>query len=193
MRKLRKDKLEDIGNITLCGVQRRNKNDHNLLDKVFPDRVNRFCIAARFLAFPNISVYFKCMDRLSFKVLCEMCFYQFFINKFQLKRLISSFKHVCFLEMQACKLSVPKVPDFSKALENTKIQELSLFESGSVYASDWANNFNQFENLIKGFSTSPDLRISLKQLDIENCCLKSDETLSILKENRFDQILIILD
>ncbi|CAI2386127.1 unnamed protein product [Moneuplotes crassus] len=98
--------------------------------------------------------------RLSSKVAQRVSLHRFCIGFPQLKRLVGAYKHVRSLGFMFCRLSIPSVPDFSKALINCQIQELNLGGSGDSSLSDWDSNFDQFKNLVQGLASSPDLKLN---------------------------------
>ncbi|CAI2360859.1 unnamed protein product [Moneuplotes crassus] len=78
----------------------------------------------------NRANYLNSLTRLSSKVIQRVTLESFNIGLPQLKRLVAAYKHVRVMGLIQCTLSIPSVPDFSKALTNCQIQELNLEGSG---------------------------------------------------------------
>ncbi|CAI2370156.1 unnamed protein product [Moneuplotes crassus] len=132
----------------------------------------------------SISPYLNELVGISFKVLKEMKFQDFLVKSSQLKRLITSFKHVNALKFYSCKLTIHNIPDFSKSLENTKIRELS-FAGSSFLDSTCAlalnkplstprSNLSLFLTLLKGLGSSPCLNLSLQTLNLQSCLTRAE-------------------
>ncbi|CAI2386631.1 unnamed protein product [Moneuplotes crassus] len=85
-------------------------------------------------------------------------------NERQLKRSLAAFRHIETIEFNSCTFLVPRVPDLSLALKASKVKELKFCYSVVSSSDDEFTNPGELENLIKGFTTSPDLMQSLQQL-----------------------------
>ncbi|CAI2371617.1 unnamed protein product [Moneuplotes crassus] len=139
----------------------------------------------------NRSNYLKPLLNLSFKVVQQVTFYNFCIAFSQLKRLVAAYKHVRDFTLYHCSLSIPRVPNFSKALTNCKIQQLNLNGSKGLYKSYRENNLYEFKNLIQGLASSPDLRSSLKDVYIFDTEVKKYEAEQIFEANNLGGVTII--
>ncbi|CAI2372150.1 unnamed protein product [Moneuplotes crassus] len=137
------------------------------------------------------SNYLNSLTRLSSKVVQQVHFSDFSIGLPQLKRLVAAFRHVRALGLRYCRLSIPSVADLSKALKNCQIQEIYLLESGNSDRSDWENNLEEFENLVQGLASSPDLRLSLEQVNVYNCGVTQNKAEHIFEENQLGGVNII--
>ncbi|CAI2371934.1 unnamed protein product [Moneuplotes crassus] len=134
--------------------------------------------------------YLNSLTRLSSKVVQQVDFEDFSIGLPQLKRLMAAFKHVRALRLQYCRLSIPSVPDFSKALKNFQIKRIYLNGSGASDRSDWENNFDEFENLVQGLASSPDLRLSLKGVSVSDCGVTQNGVEQVFEENQLGEVNI---
>ncbi|CAI2377770.1 unnamed protein product [Moneuplotes crassus] len=136
--------------------------------------------------------YLDPIIRLNFRVLNKMCLECFCINFRNLKKFITSFRHVETLCILLCKLSIPEIPDFAKALNNTSIQKFKLCWSGLPNASNWVEDPQELTNLIQGLSTSPDLKLSLQEVDLRRCLPNETMARSLLEENGFGSAKVII-
>ncbi|CAI2369246.1 unnamed protein product [Moneuplotes crassus] len=184
-------KIFNIYNIYLFAIKHENKDILKFLDSSFPSKVNFLLIPLHYQMETNIGFYFNSLMRLGPRIIKHVIFFYFKLNLPQLKRLMASYKHVKCLGLQNCKLSIPTVPDFSKALKNCQIQDLNLSETGGPFKSDWKNNLKEFKNLVQGLASSPDLRLNLTTVRIESCRIKNEEAQEIFAENQLDKIKII--
>ncbi|CAI2372009.1 unnamed protein product [Moneuplotes crassus] len=184
-------KFFNINSIWFDDVDSKNKRFVDFLETSFPDKTNELCFRSDDGLDLNSSNYLNTLIRLSSKVTQKVEFIGFYIGLPQLKRLVAAYKHVRVLKLFYCSLSIPNTPDFSKALINCQIQELSLEGSGCSYKSDWGNNFDEFENLALGLASSPDLSLSLKKVYIYDCGVTQNEAEQIFEENQFKNVEII--
>ncbi|CAI2371869.1 unnamed protein product [Moneuplotes crassus] len=136
--------------------------------------------------------YLNSLTTLTSKVVHEVSFSDFSIGLPQLKRLVAAFRHVRALRLTYCRLSIPSVPDLSKALKICRIQEINLEGSGDSDRSDWENNFDEFENLVQGLASSPDLRLSLEEVDVSLCGVTQNKVEQVFEENQLGEVNIIV-
>ncbi|CAI2372017.1 unnamed protein product [Moneuplotes crassus] len=184
-------KFFDINQIWFHYFDSKNRHFVDFLESSFPNKTNYLCFKSRAKMDLNRSNYLSPLLRLSSKVTKEVSFYRFCIGFNQLKRLVAAYRHARVLVLWDCSLSIPSVPDFSKALTNCQIQDLDLIGSGSSNRSDWENSFGQFKNLIQGLASSPNLRSSLKKVDILRCGITQSAAKQIFEENQLGQVKII--
>ncbi|CAI2371769.1 unnamed protein product [Moneuplotes crassus] len=184
-------KFFDINFLAFDHVDSKNRYLANFLESLFPNKTNWLYFKCRNKINLKRSNYLNSLTRLSSKVAQIVTFQRFRIGLPQLKRLVVAYKHVRVLRLFDCRLSIPIVPDLSKALTNCQIQELDLEGSGRSGNSDWENNFNQFNNLVQGLASSQDLRLSLKEVDMEYCGVDQDEAEQIFEENQLGKVKII--
>ncbi|CAI2372003.1 unnamed protein product [Moneuplotes crassus] len=184
-------KFFDINHIRFVGFDSKNKVFADLLESLFPNKTNELCFYPQNVMNLNRSNYLNSLLRLSSKVVQQVIFGNFGIGLPQLKRLVAAYKHVRELILMDCKLSIPSVPDLSKALINCQIQKLYLGGCGSSNFSDWENNLNQFKNLVQGLASSPNLKSSLKEVNIFDCRVNQDKAEQIFDENQFGHVKII--
>ncbi|CAI2371814.1 unnamed protein product [Moneuplotes crassus] len=135
--------------------------------------------------------YLNSLTTLSSKVVREINFSQFSIGLPQLKRLVAAFRHVRTLWLTHCRLSIPSVPDLSKALKNCQIQVIDLEGSGDSDCSDWENNFDEFENLVQGLASSSDLRLSLEEVYVYGCEVTRYKVGQVFEENQLGGVNVI--
>ncbi|CAI2372007.1 unnamed protein product [Moneuplotes crassus] len=184
-------KFFDINQLTFDGVESKNMSFVEFLEFSFPDKTNQLYFGSCLQIDLNRSNYFKPLVSISTKVIQRVFFAFFRIGLPQLKRLLAAYKHVRVFGLQYCKLSIPNVPDLSKALINCQIQKLDLLRSGESDLSDWESNLDQFKNMIQGLSSSPDLRLSLTKVSINSCEVNQDEAEQIFEENQLGEVEII--
>ncbi|CAI2371982.1 unnamed protein product [Moneuplotes crassus] len=192
LRSLKCLKVFDIDCLYLDEIGSKNRRlVLNFLQSSFPTRIKdlSFWSSGKMdLERPN---YLNSLTRLSSKVVREASFRDFSIGLPQLKRLVAAFRHVRTLVLRNCRLSILSVPDLSKALKNCQIQKIDLLGSGSLIKSDWENNFDEFENLVQGLAGSPDLRLSLEQVDVSNCGVTQNKAEQVFEENQLGGVNII--
>ncbi|CAI2371433.1 unnamed protein product [Moneuplotes crassus] len=191
IQKLRYLKFFDINSFMLLNFNPLNKLTMRFMDFSFPNNVNDIVFTLQDKIIMKPLKCFNSVIRLSSKVLKNALFYEFCFTNSQLKRLIPAYKHVRILSLEACKLSVPTVPDFSNALENSKIKKLILDESGQPSWSDWGNNLDEFKNLIQGLATSPDFKSSLDTVKIRNCQIEQHVAQEIFLECQIVRVEIL--
>lgn len=90
---------------------------------------------------------------------------EFVLHTKQLKRIFYACRNATFAKFERWQFIVPKVPDFSKVLEGTRIYRLTLFG----FAEEPENVEEQlisFKNLFEGLATSECLKESWEDIDI---------------------------
>ncbi|CAI2377494.1 unnamed protein product [Moneuplotes crassus] len=189
----KKLKFFDINWVNLSFDGSKNKHLVDFLASSFLNKTNCFDFRSMKEMDLNKSNYLKPLLNLSSKVVQQVTFYNFFIGFSQLKILVAAYKHVREFTLWHCKLSIPRVPNFSKALTNCQIQELNLNESKGSYKNSWENNFDEFKNLIQGLASSPDLRSSLKKVEIYEYGVKKYEAEQIFEENQLGGVEVFGD
>ncbi|CAI2372432.1 unnamed protein product [Moneuplotes crassus] len=183
-------KFFDTHKIRLCNIRSKNKHISNFLKHSFSNKVNTVWTVSMDTEKINNSKNFKSIIGLSSLALKEAGFATFMFNSYQLKRLIASFRHVKSLNINSCKLSIPKPLDFSSSLKNSNITSLSFIGSGNRHKSDWNSNLDQFINLIKGLGSSPDLSKSLQEINIGSWGLGNTEAQQIFTLNNLNNVKI---
>ncbi|CAI2369111.1 unnamed protein product [Moneuplotes crassus] len=192
IRKMKYIKFMNTNKLNLNDITDRKKHICDFMNFSFPNKVNHLSISSFTLTKLGRSGYFNSLARLSPKILQDVTFQQCCISDGQLKRLMASFRHVQVLKLWYCKLSVPTIPDFTKALKNCQIKELDLFGSGGIEYSDWENNLEEFMNLVKGLASSKDFRLNFRILEISHCLIEEEEVEKIFHANQLGEIEIIL-
>ncbi|CAI2374655.1 unnamed protein product [Moneuplotes crassus] len=169
------------------------KNEALKLLLSFPERVISFNFNNSLRDPINLpTLYLDSIIRLNFRVLNKMRLECFCINFCNLKKFITSFRHVETLCIFLCKLSIPEIPDFTKALSYTNIQKFKLCWSGLPNANNWEENPEELTNLIKGLATSPDLKLSLQEVDLRRCGVDIAMATSLLEGNGFGSVKITI-
>ncbi|CAI2372151.1 unnamed protein product [Moneuplotes crassus] len=184
-------KFFDTDYVSFDYVDSKARHYKNFLESSFPDKTNGFGFFSDYKIDLKRSNYLNSLLRVSSKVLQKTLFAFYCISLPSLKRLVAAYKHVGEFTLWSCSLSIPSVPDFSKALSNCQIQKLDLNCSGCFDCSDWENNFNEFKNLVQGLASSPDLRLSLKEVNIVYCEVNQAEVEQTFKENQLGGVKII--
>ncbi|CAI2384732.1 unnamed protein product [Moneuplotes crassus] len=184
-------KFFDINSINFSYADSKNRHFVNFLESSFPDKTNGLYFHSSNKMDLKKSNYLNSLVRISSKVLQVVTFYHFCIGLPSLKRMAAAYKHVGRLRLWVCNLSIPSVPDFSEALSNCQIQKLDLNGSCCYDFSDWENNFDEFKNLVQGLASSPDLRLSLKEVNITHCEVKQAEVEQTFEENQLGGVKII--
>ncbi|CAI2371854.1 unnamed protein product [Moneuplotes crassus] len=185
-------KVFDIDCLYLTQIDSKNRLFVlNFLQSSFPNKIKILDFCCSGLMDLKRSNYLNSLTRLTSKVVQKISFGNSIIGLPQLKRLVAAFRHVRTLGLVWCRLSIPSVPDLTKALKNCQIQKIYLFGSGDSIRSDWENNFDEFENLVQGLASSPDLRLSLEEVDVRNCCVTQNKVEQVLKENQLGGVNII--
>ncbi|CAI2371976.1 unnamed protein product [Moneuplotes crassus] len=184
-------KFFDTHYVIFHDIVSKNRHFVNFLESSFPDKINILYFKSDYKMDRKRFNYLNSLVRISSKVLQKASFNSFCIDFPSLKRLVAAYKHVGVLGLWDCTLSIPSVPDFSKALSNCQIQVLDLNCSGGSDCSDWENNFDEFKNLVQGLASSPDLRLSLEEVDICDCLVNKDEAEETFEENQLGRVKII--
>ncbi|CAI2371912.1 unnamed protein product [Moneuplotes crassus] len=189
-RNLKHLKFFDTYRILFVHVDSKNRHFVNFLESSFPNKTNDLGFCSRYGMGLDRSNYLNPLLRLSSKVVQTVSFRSFTIGLPSLKRLVVAYKHVRVLRLICCKLSIPSVPDFSKALTNCQIQQLDLEGTGTAGLSGCGNNFYLFKNLIQGLASSPDLRLSLKEVVIYKCGVSQSEAEQMFEQNLLEGVKI---
>ncbi|CAI2371773.1 unnamed protein product [Moneuplotes crassus] len=185
-------KVFDIDYLELGGIASKNRRFVlNFLQSSFPNKNKNlafWCSGQMDLKRCN---YLNSLTRHTFKVVRQVDFEYFSIVLPQLKRLVAAFRYVRILGLKWCRLSIPSVPDLSKALKNCQIQEIDLEGSGNSVRSDWENNFDEFKNLVQGLASSPDLKLSFEKAYVRCCGLTQNKVEQVFEEDQLGGVNII--
>ncbi|CAI2371587.1 unnamed protein product [Moneuplotes crassus] len=192
LKSLKSLKVFDIGLLSLDRIASKNRRFVlNFLQSSFPNKIKNLDFWPSDQMDLKRSNYLNSLTTLSSKVVRKVQFGYFRMGLPQLKRLVAAFRHVRTLVFRNCWLSIPSVPDLSKALKNCQIQQIYLFESGHSDCSDWKNNFDEFENLVQGLASSSDLRLSLEDLIVYDCGVTKNKVEQVFEENLLGGVNII--
>ncbi|CAI2371938.1 unnamed protein product [Moneuplotes crassus] len=184
-------KLLDANEIRFYNIKNKNKRIKNLLRFCFPNKANDLRVFSSSLMELNRSNYLNVLITLSSKVIRSVTLILFRLNMKQLKRLMAACRHLKSFNLYDCTLSIPVVPDFSRALINCNFQELSFFNCGDFYFGTWEYNLEEFKNLVQGLANSLNLRLSLKKVDISGCRINQKEAEEIFAKNQLTGVKII--
>ncbi|CAI2378469.1 unnamed protein product [Moneuplotes crassus] len=190
-RKMRFLEFSNVTEVELHIGKMRNKHILNFIDFSFPNKTNELYIYLSLKIKLDRAIYFNSLVRISSKVIERVEFNNFFLSLRQLKRLVAAYRHVKEFSANYCVLFIPTIPDFSNALKNCQIQEIDLCNSGGYCYSNWEKHSEEFINLIQGFGTSSDLRLSLRKVDIGGCGIKHKEAQKIFAYNQLEGVEII--
>ncbi|CAI2373702.1 unnamed protein product [Moneuplotes crassus] len=178
----------NIEKITWESLQPNNKHASNFLSIAFPHKANKFCINSNMNKKTNVSFYLDKIIEISHCVQKKITFRGLNMSISQLKRLISSYRHVSCIELAFCQFSIPEIPNFSYALKDTQIQRIDLFYSGKNDSMPYNPDALCITNLLEGLISSPYLQLSLREIWIEGCGIKRSETQKLLKTYGLDRI-----
>ncbi|CAI2371830.1 unnamed protein product [Moneuplotes crassus] len=185
-------KVYDIDCLSLDKIASKNKRFVlNFLQSSFPNKIKGLCFRSSGQMDLKRCTYLNSLTRLSSKVVRQVDFQNFSIGLPQLKRLVAAFRHVRILGLARCRLSIPSVPDLSKALKNCQIQKINLERSGHSARSDWKKNFDELENLVHGLASSPDLRLILEKVYVYGCGVTQNKVDQVFEENQLGEVNII--
>ncbi|CAI2372041.1 unnamed protein product [Moneuplotes crassus] len=185
-------KVFDIDWLGLDYIASKNRRSVlNFLQSSFPDKIKSLTLWPSGLMDLKRCNYLNSLTRLTSKFVQRVNFERFSIGLPQLKRLVAAFRHVRILCLLNCRLSIPSVPDLSKALKDCQIQKIDLEGSGGSDCSDWENNFDEFVNLVQGLASSPDLRLSLEKVIVFDCGVTKNQVEQFFEENLLGEVNII--
>ncbi|CAI2371889.1 unnamed protein product [Moneuplotes crassus] len=185
-------KVFDIDWLSLDDIGSKNRSFVlNFLQSSFPNKIKELDFWPSDEMDLKRSNYLNSLTTLSSKIVQRVNFEHFSIGLPQLKRLVAAFRHVRTLELVDCRLSIPSVPDLSKALKNCQIQEINLERSGGLDRSDWKNNFDELENLVQGLASSPDLKLSLEEVFVYDCGVTRNKVDQVFVENQLCGVYVI--
>ncbi|CAI2365200.1 unnamed protein product [Moneuplotes crassus] len=189
--KLGPSKFFNLNSLMIRCVQEKNREIINFIDFLFPNKVNTLWVYSSLQVKRSTPRYINSIIRLSSRVTQSVILDRFCLNSNQFKRLITSFRHVKGLAFNFKTISIQKVPNFSRALKNSKIQELTLWRSGIALAGNCDENIGGMINLIKGLASCSDLKSSLKKITIRCHERDKNEVINIFKGNQFERLQII--
>ena len=94
--------------------------------------------------------------------------------------LVSAGKNSEEIKFSACTILTDVEWDFGE-MENSRIQTLDFFQSGSSNKSNWKSEFGRFINIIIGISISNGLKQCLEKFVIKDCELDQSKAKNILE------------
>ncbi|CAI2377871.1 unnamed protein product [Moneuplotes crassus] len=192
VRKIRGFKLFDVKKMDCFNVSNRNKRFLKLLLPQSPNKVGQMCFYFKDVSRLNTSPYFDLITKLNLSFCKTISISSASINQRKLQRFISAYRHVGIILFYKCRFCLPTTPDFSKALKNSKIQQLHFMHQKPSNGQEWKENPTEFENLIRGLSTSPDLHQSLTQINLAGSFPTPKIPQSILTKHLFSTITLSL-
>ncbi|CAI2366276.1 unnamed protein product [Moneuplotes crassus] len=172
-------------------IKIRNKRVIKFLSSSFPQKVSEFSLVSAFGYTPNIFPYFNVLLRQSSRVTNVICIGGFKLNDRQFKRLMVSYAHVHEIKLCSCNLSLPATMSFDGLLKNTRIQSIDLSYSEHKVNSVRMNNLDGFKRLIQVLGSSPNLKLTLKVINISCFQIEESDAREILNENELGQVSFI--
>ncbi|CAI2368195.1 unnamed protein product [Moneuplotes crassus] len=170
LKKIRNLSLPNLEKFSLCITTRHKKITKILDHSLFSKRIE--CLSFDCIGLTPIWPYLTHIISKSHKVTGIIELWDFEISELQIKKIFRAYRHLTDLAFMSCKLHFPRVPDFSKALEETCIENLNLWDCENIERSNWESWPERFNNFICGLSQS-DLKHSLQEVDFgENSCFE---------------------
>ncbi|CAI2370961.1 unnamed protein product [Moneuplotes crassus] len=182
--------LLDVDTLNLFDITKSDRKISEFLSQLSQLNRGGVFLASSLGLSGTFSYYFSKIIRIGSRVQRCAGFYEFYITSRQFKRLMSAYKHLCYLSFDRCKLEIPKIPDFSKSMMNAKLQNLLVFGCGESEASGWENDPSEFDNLIEGLATSPDLRLCLVEIFVEDTIKDKSNVEEIIQRSKFAKLNI---
>ncbi|CAI2368874.1 unnamed protein product [Moneuplotes crassus] len=179
-----------VNYVTLFQSAEVNKHTLKFIKSSFPQRVAELRINCSQDPYLYIFPISNLILEVSSKVLEKIVIDGFIISAYQFKRIMACCKHLRKIFFWRCNISIPSVFNFSQTLKNTKIKMLDFDCSGNSTFTNWEEGFEEFQNLIQGLATSPDLKKSLQEFKARNCCIEEEIIREILEENGFNNVQI---
>ncbi|CAI2375518.1 unnamed protein product [Moneuplotes crassus] len=195
LKSLRKHKFPSVSTVDISFIE-DSRPTLNLMTHSFPSKVKELaCTGCEFnsdkIQKITIGRYFPELIRILPRVTEIVYLYYFKISERQLRKIYSSCRDKLCLQLCACVLNLKSVPDMSKPLFGCTLETLSFHDCGRSGFSNWAENLDEFENLIHGLSKSEDLRKTLKKLDLRDSFVSFEETERILEKFGINSDIVI--
>ncbi|CAI2370173.1 unnamed protein product [Moneuplotes crassus] len=186
-------KIPYLRKIELSYILKCKKRFKKLCDSSFTWRIGKTYLsnggtaikAVKKLKIKKIS---KELSQILPKILHHVTFSCFDIDQKQLLRVFSLCRDKRNLIFKSCKLHLGIVPELSKALDRCKISILGFTNCGHPMLTDWVNEPQLFDNLIKGLSKSEDLCKSLTSICLERNPPPISDITKILKKYHLSHI-----
>ena len=112
----------------------------------------------------------KYLDSLSPKmshITTRIEFYNFRFNNIEFEQIVFQGSHLKAIVFEKWIICTDTELDFSN-ISNSKLSELSFEKSGDDMHSQWTTNFERFNNILHGITTSKSLLSSLKRINISS-------------------------
>ncbi|CAI2372808.1 unnamed protein product [Moneuplotes crassus] len=168
IRKVENIILPKCRNVVIYDLTKSNRAVAKFLCMGIPTRgVQKLTLGADRLI--NIRYYLKEIIKASYRI--EECIDlgHFKINGLQLQKLLRVNRHKKKVWFYNCKFSLPKVPNLSKCLQDTTIQEICLYNCEGKDRSNWLSRPEELSNLISSLSQS-DIKHSLQRVCFSYDC-----------------------
>ncbi|CAI2375036.1 unnamed protein product [Moneuplotes crassus] len=188
MKKMAPILLPDLDEFRVSCVINRKARIDSLLATCCPKKVNDMELICSD-GLMKIQYYFPQVIRISPKIQCKMIFDGFEINEKCLCKFFAAFRHINSLVFTNSKLNVPKIPDFSSALNNTKLERLTINKNWRLsLVSACKDEPDELKNLIIGLSKSSDFKKSFLLFNLASISIEEQYIRSILDENDFKHV-----
>ncbi|CAI2368718.1 unnamed protein product [Moneuplotes crassus] len=191
LRKMSSIVIPEINSMTIGGIYTRDKYVGRIIEKCFPQKVHTLQLCSGTNLTP-IRILFPQLMKLSINVKEIVNMSGFEINERQFKRILAAFRHIKSVSIKRSKFLIPNIPNLSLALNNTKIKKLNFDFCGKEDNSNWKENPQEFINLIKGISKSPQLTQSLNSLSAINSFSNPEQIRLILSTTSLSHINLSL-
>ncbi|CAI2368029.1 unnamed protein product [Moneuplotes crassus] len=127
LKRLKGINLTILNEVELCNISEDNLKDaKSVLNNLIPMKVNELSLRA--WGQIQISPYMTEIIRGSSRTQTRLTLERFRINHLQVVKIFAACKHLKAIKLCLCEVTLKKFPDFSKALQGTSIQTLSLVD-----------------------------------------------------------------
>ncbi|CAI2369995.1 unnamed protein product [Moneuplotes crassus] len=116
----------------------------------------------------DIGFYLTAIVKACERVTESIVFTNFQISELQLKKVFMACRHKERVLFYSCKFTFPRVPDFRRCLEGSKIWIMNFESCDLSSKSNWRSHPEEFENFVQGLANS-DLKKSLETVDFGWC------------------------
>ncbi|CAI2374143.1 unnamed protein product [Moneuplotes crassus] len=115
---------------------------------------------------PVVSRDLEFLSRISCKVTKIVTLFQCKISQKYFANLLCAFRHVKCINLNGCKLLYSPKLSLENALKGCKIESISISGCSGIRTNNWEDHPERFYDLIDLFSTSEDLKKSLRCLQV---------------------------
>ncbi|CAI2359863.1 unnamed protein product [Moneuplotes crassus] len=188
---LRSIRLYDINYLICYNILEQKRSCRAFMSCLFPKKASNFQVTSSWVSQVKFTSNLNHIIKISPRVLNLAIFSGFIINERQLKRLLSSFKHVHRLFLKYCIIYLPNAPNFSASLTNWKITRLYLEECDMSTGRDEDKDPKGFLNLIEVLTTCSDVKVCLRKVITGSSVKDLSKAREIFSKNGFGKVQII--